>query len=520
MARAIGTIRISSTRQKSASMYGGTGRSRSSKLLAVAFIAGLLLVITGVPAVSQDVGASDGSNSAPTDTTSSDNPTDGATNTDSGSTDSGSTTGSNGLPPLILAPPGGVIRYNLVGGPSDIMICPPVSIASFARTSNQHAVGVGLDAICGTATGNSANLRQQILGLPTIGERQAALGSLGGEIYGTAQAIGLQVADRSLRAITDRIVGNRAFLNRSDSLFLANRTDPMSASSDLVVRGQPAMADSNAWIEGYGTGGSFGYNGNSVASSFNLGGLAFGFDLGHDDTGSIGIAGGSTSTTFQDDLGDRGWIQSYQVGLYGVKHFDNAYGFLALNYGHNQNDINRPITIGNINSIASSSFVGHQFGSYGETGLNLDGPGIRMQPFVGMQYLYLSNSRANENGGGGAALNVAAANYTSLQSHVGTRVLLYALTNPNGVRWTPYLNGRWVSDLIGNQASAFASLSGAPAGASWVVTGNHAGRNFAMIGPGLTVQLTCQISLFANYDYQWAGQYHAHTGSGGLLFAF
>ena len=247
--------------------------------------------------------------------------------------------------------------------------------------------------------------------------------------------------------------------------------------------------------------------------------LAYGLDLGRDESGTIGIAGGNTFTSYGNDLTDRGHVTSYQVGLYAVKRWESAYGFGVVNYGHNRNDITRYITIGAVNAVANGSFIGHQLGSYGEAGLNLDGRAIRAQPFAGLQYLYLSNSRVAENGGGGAALNIAAANLNTLQSHLGARLIVRELTDRNGLRWTPYLNGRYVVDMLGQHNSTTASLSEAP-GASWVVTGSQSGRSLGLVGPGVTVDVVRGVSLFANYDYQWGSRYQAHTGSGGLLILF
>jgi len=350
--------------------------------------------------------------------------------------------------------------------------------------------------------------------------QRAGFNSLSGEVYATAQSMGIRIADNSLQAVSNRLINNAIFLNDGDASALGQRSGGLPMDNQgLVTRGQPTMAMGNGWLQGYGSSGSFSSDGSTPASDYNTGGLAYGIDLGRDDDGVIGITAGNSFTSFGDNLGDHGNVNSFQIGMYALRRFESAYGFAVLNYGHNSNDISRPISIGNPLITASSSFVGHQFGSYGEGGLNFETGLLRWQPFVGLQYINLSNSQASENGAGGLGLNVAAGNLSTLQSHLGSRLILHRLTDSHGRRWTPYVSTRWVSDWLGHQASSFASLSGAP-GASWTVTGNLPGRNLGMFGPGLTVELTPGMSLFANYEYQWGEMFHAHTGSGGLLLQF
>ena len=423
-----------------------------------------------------------------------------------------------------------VIRYNVIpGGNLDggvvntDTIPPPIfyatgggppPLSTVAGTPNQLGVANGVDSVQQVPVG-VASLFQQLHALPTSSAQHSALNALSGEAYGTSQSIGLQIANQTLQSITNRLVNNSQFLIGGDSAIIAQQ----STAPGTILRGQPAMLEARAWAQGYGSSGGFSSDSNASASNYNLGGLSYGVDLARDETGVFGIAGGNTFTTWGNDLTDRGHVSSFQVGLYGMKRFESFYGFAVANYGHNRNDVNRNIKIGTVNAVTTGSFTGHQFGSYGEAGVNLDAPAFRLQPFAGLQYVYLSNGRFTESGGGGAALNVAAANLNTLQSHLGARLVVPEMVTRRGLKWTPYVGGRWVYDMLGQQNSTFASLSGAP-GASWVVTGAQSGRNVGMVGPGVTVELMRGVSLFGNYDFQWANRYQAHTGSGGVLIQY
>jgi uncharacterized protein with beta-barrel porin domain len=397
-----------------------------------------------------------------------------------------------------------------------------------AVTHNQQSVTAGVSRWLelgrqgdplGGATGPTETLLLSISVAPPVVQRQS-LDSLGGEIYGTAQSVGLRIADNSLRVVGSRIINSDLFLNDAAPPLISQvANNPSSLPDGLVVRGQAASPIPSGWLQGYGSSGSWSPDGNASGSNYGLGGMAYGLDIGRDGDEVLGISGGNTFTTFGNNLTDHGNVNSWQIGLYAVKRMERLYGFAVVNYGHNQFHIDRTITLGNQQSLATSSFTGHQFGSYGEGGINYDLTSIRIQPFLGLQYVAISNGSASEGGGGGGALSVSASNLKTLQAHLGARVIAHRLIDSSGRRWTPYFNARWVSDLLGQQATSFASLSGAP-GAAWAVTGNQSGRNLGMLGPGLSVEITQGISVFANYEFQWGTDFRANTGSGGVLFAY
>lgn len=347
--------------------------------------------------------------------------------------------------------------------------------------------------------------------------QRAMLSSLGGEVYGSMQTLSLQIAGLALRTASNRIVNTDLFLHEGDSLFLADSNSDSINSGSSVIRGQHSISFVSAWMQGYGGSGGFSYDGNASASDYGVGGMAYGIDLGRDETGVIGIMGGNTSTSFDDNLSDSVSVNSFQIGLYGLKRNEVSYFFGVMNYGHNRFDVNRIAGLGVAPTAANSCFSGNQFGSYYEFGLNLETSSFRLQPFIGMQHVLMSNSQAHESGPAG--LNVAAENFHSLQSQLGARLIAHRLTDAHGRRWSPYLNGRWAMELMDDQASVFASLNGAPS-AGWVVSGNQPARNVGMISPGLSVELSRGMSLFVAYEYQWGANFRAQTGTGGFLFTF
>lgn len=409
---------------------------------------------------------------------------------------------------------------NSESDPQMLSMMARAAIVQSAHTSNQLAVARTLFAVGGQATGDVDAMIQELQGL-TAPEQRAALDSLSGEAYGTLSSINLQIADRSLRAITNRLINSRLFLTDGDAALLTARGPrPASSEANQLVRGQSPVFGAAGWVQGYGSRGDWSSNGGLSGADYRSSGFAYGIDLAGDDSGVVGISGGHGYTDFGTDQRSSGDVNSHQIGLYLLKQFESFYGLGVVNLGHNRNHVSRLVTVGGIQQRTASAFSGHQFGAYTELGKNFDTSYLRFQPFLGLQYLSVTNNSAYEGPVGGVGLKINGNSTETLQTHLGLRTILQPLQHRSGIELRPYLNTRWVADLLGSDASTTATLVGAPAGASWTVTGNHSGRHLGMVGPGLTAQLTDSVSLFGNFDYQFGSNFNAYTGSGGVLFEF
>lgn len=422
----------------------------------------------------------------------------------------------NVIDPLWLAdgfgPP---IFYSMAGGTFNLS-----SLATSAQTPNQIAVATQLDALSGFTTPEIQAIIDGV-GLLTPDEQRAAFDSLSGETYGTLSSIGLQIGEQSLRTVSNRLVNNLTFLSGGGGVLLGQRSATRTAlGGEQLVRGQSPAFGAAGWMQGYGSSGSWGANGNAAGADYRLGGFSYGADLAGDETGVFGISGGHGFTTLGTDRGDSGNVTSHQVGVYLLKNFDSFYGLGVFNYGHNSNQLTRQVTIGGVQQLVASSLKSNQFGSYSEVGMNLDTEAVRIQPFFALQHLSLTNGSAFEGPGGGVGLNVNGNHTNTLQTHLGARAILQTLRSDSGVEFRPYFSARWAADLLGIDRSTTAGFGGAPAGASWVVTGNHSGRHTGQIGPGFTARVADGVSLFANYDFQFGEHFYSHTGSGGVLFEF
>ncbi len=387
-----------------------------------------------------------------------------------------------------------------------------LALEDVGATGNQRAVGAALDRIALNATGGLQTLLNDLGGASTA-DQQRALSQLSGDVYGTTQSMGLQAGMQFQNSVNDRLVNNGQFLN-SNGDTLAALSDS-TGGDDWIARGQSPSDQWRGWGQGFGTSGRFGSDGNAPGGNYRQGGFAVGLDLGRDETGVIGIANGNAYLDFNQGNGASGQLQAHQVGLYLLKRVDAWYLIGQTNYGYNDFDVTRTVPGGAVQGDP----IAHQFGAYAESGWSLDRGLVRLQPLAALQYQLLAQQGFTETGGPGA-LTVAGTQADSLRTHLGGRVAFAGLEDGGGRVWSPYVHGRWVAELLGDGRLVTAAFNGAPIGGSFVSAGNGLGTHYGMFGAGLNVQLSDHWSGYSNYDLQVSRSLTAHTGSGGLSYAW
>lgn len=371
---------------------------------------------------------------------------------------------------------------------------PTTSIQAAAITSNQRSVGGAMDAIAvGTSqtTFASGQLFSLIntLGISTPDQQRQASDELGGAMFGNMETVGIQLANQFQQQVTNVLVNNGTFL----------ASMPGANPSDVDARGQYPDENTRVWMQGFGVGGNVKNDGNGGGLNYGQGGGLFGIDGGWDETGYVGIAGGSSYAQVNDSFGAKGQITSFQVGGYALKHDDLVYNLCTVNYGYNSYFTNRTVSVPGFQQVLHADYSGNQLGASEETGLKLHFGPVHFQPFVGMQYVYLCQQGLEESGGD-AALTANRARANSLRASVGGRILLDPWEGWNGVIWTPYTQARFVGELLDNQRLVNVAFSQQPVLGAFTSQGTKIGYTFGAFGQGLECRINDAWSLLGNVD--------------------
>jgi uncharacterized protein YhjY with autotransporter beta-barrel domain len=150
------------------------------------------------------------------------------------------------------------------------------------------------------------------------------------------------------------------------------------------------------------------------------------------------------------------------------------------------------------------------------------GGGWKVSPEGGFLYTHVTQNGYSETGAGAFDLTYADQNIDSLRSKLGFHVTDNFTWDR--IAFTPQFRASWYHEILDDSRGVTTSLGGAPALGSFVVQTNSEGRDFAIVGAGLSAtpaELSGDVTFFVNYDAQ-VGQdnYISHTVNGGLRVNF
>jgi outer membrane autotransporter protein len=413
---------------------------------------------------------------------------------------------------------------------------PANSFVSNASTYNQFEVATALDTLTNYYTsGDLHDLLQQLL-LLTPEQQQQVFNQLVGDIYASQTSVELQTTTTWMQLISNRLANMAQQSLTYNEGFVAN-DGPVTSSVDAeiytVSYNQPMEGRASGaapmmsfrrmprnrwtgWTQGYGLGGTVASNGNAGGVGYGLGGTVFGLDKWVSDNTAIGILGGYAGSTARDTLVPSSTsINGYQVGVYGIRTSGPLYLSNIDAYSNDTYQSTRQIGIGGRALIAKSNTYSNQWAHYTELGGTCGSRYAGLQPFVGIQYIYLDQRAFTETGGGAANLNVGSQYTNSVRGSVGTR--LFCTRRYGSVLVMPVASARYQREWGDGTRLITSSFAGAPT-VAFNTAGNDLGRDFGLFGLGTNIILNPRTSLYAGYDLQVAQRYTANMGSGGLQY--
>jgi uncharacterized protein with beta-barrel porin domain len=384
------------------------------------------------------------------------------------------------------------------------------------------AVAKYLDDNSAGASGPFQTLLDDLQQLSTS-QLQTAMQQLGGEIYGSTQQLGIQNTTLMLHTIAQQLQPQsfQQGLSEGDTWARDDVGSQLDEREIVQVSYQPdgAMQFSRApgrmrttWVVGYGLGGDASGDDNATGLDYGMGGALVGFDTYWNRGHRIGLYGGYVGTALNTNGGtarnemNSGQIGTYITGRNGVHYYSIISGFQFDGY-----DSVWQISPG---FAAQASYDGWQGFSYLERGFVLYNSGRwSCQPFAGLQYVHIRQNGFTETGDDEVALNVDGVDNDSLRSVLGIRTQVRTVPSRRNVM--PEFRAAWVHEFLDTNSPIVARF-GSVGGAGFVVDGLNLGRDWALVGTGLSFNLGGGWSGQANYDAQMNEHQAFHIGSGSL----
>jgi outer membrane autotransporter protein len=381
--------------------------------------------------------------------------------------------------------------------------------------SNQQQVGLMLNRVAGTPTGDLGAVLVALVNLPTASDVQNAYRQISPEKAGSLANLGFVAATFQMRNLATRTTnlrflqgesGGGGGLNSGSLRFNYTRLEGMmlaysgASLSNLFSARKEFTAPESRWGLFADGGAAFGNqktSANQTGYNFTLGGFTIGADYRLRDNLLVGLATGysNTSSSF---YGSGGNVNANTVPFNAFAAYfpGSLYAYGSVGYALNLYDLKRGINFGGLDRTASSSTTGNQFNLYGETGYDLRLSRFILTPAATLAYSALWVGGFTEQGGGALNLKVAAQSANSLQTGLGGRVTIPLKVG--SVKVVPQGYVFYQHEFSNGSRGLNASLS--QAGSSFSFQTDAAGRNFMVAGANLTVGLKKNLYAQINYN--------------------
>jgi uncharacterized protein with beta-barrel porin domain len=294
-------------------------------------------------------------------------------------------------------------------------------------------------------------------------------------------------------------------------------------ASAMPVKAPPATFDQRYGVWGAAYGGSGSVRGDpfvgSSTTTASVAAFAAGIDYraSPDTVFGFALAGGGTSWGLDGGLGG-GRSDFFQAGLYGSRHWGNAYLSGALAYNFHDVTTNRTVTIAGTDML-QARFRANGVGSRLEGGYRVATPWLGITPYAAaqVQAIFLPNYGESATAGSNQfALNFASQTATTTRTELGAwfdkswldRTTLLG----RDARMTLYGRLAWAHDF-GNTPSASAIFQALP-GSNFVVNGAAPARDGGLVTAGAKYELLNGWSFTAKFDGEFSSTTSIYSGTG------
>jgi uncharacterized protein with beta-barrel porin domain len=380
----------------------------------------------------------------------------------------------------------------------DLVVVRP-SLATFATTPNNTAVGNVLDIIDGTAVGSLMDVQIALQSAGSGGAINKILDGLVPSVAGEAVVGALNDISATQSAVNIRM----AELRTGDGQTGMTAGDDGSISGENIwfqTYGQTATQDASGGVKGY-TSDTVGFAlGMDSTNVYNNGVFGLSFNLGKT------TADADNATTTKTD------VDSYGLNLYtsydlGEDVFFNG----QFGYAYNKINSDRHNVV-NPGDTANADYNSHQFSAKLALGSDYSVDySTLLTPSISADYTHLATGGYDETGIGNAGLEVSSASLNILKLGVGVNTT-WNLINRDGSMLKPSVRAGYTYNLINDKVETTSSFIGDPAGTIFTTSGPDPDRSAFNLGGGLTYMTNANWDLSGNYDYTYKSSYTSHAG--------
>jgi outer membrane autotransporter protein len=325
--------------------------------------------------------------------------------------------------------------------------------------------------------------------------------------------LGLDAPQVLTQAVQDRLVASGGVLGDGP---------PNAAAARRSTRAAAPVGELDFWARGYDQFGSA--SGMGTGYDVNRGApLIGGFDWRFGSGVVLGLAGTYVESTASFKDGSHTTGSSYQGAAYagwaGGPWYALGSGVVSIN----NFATTRQLASFGLTGAATSTPTGQSYQGHAEAGYHwllpagLAGRNLSVTPYAALDYVTARSDSFNETGGFGAlAVNVADSN--SFATTLGLRLTSKMSVGAHGFV-VPELRVGWNHEFLDASQTISGSLLGVP-GSAFSTTGINFGRDSALVGAGVSADLSKDAKVFLDYDGKLTAKLQEHSVSGGMRMRF
>jgi fibronectin-binding autotransporter adhesin len=282
----------------------------------------------------------------------------------------------------------------------------------------------------------------------------------------------------------------------------------------LVVGDVPTRAHRNAWFKGLGFFNDVDAVGSAPGYSANTGGGVVGIDQAFGQNTRLGIAGGYTITDLVMGNASRAKAEdnAARFNLYGTHSFEFATLSGVGGFAFHDLESER-------NLLGIGTALGEQ--SQNETSLNFQltmnpiGEVHSLLPYVGIQWVQLSQDAYTETGTPGFDLAFDKATVDSTRPYIGLGYQ-YRIVSQSGLSAIPFLFSRYSHETNTDSNLSHFSLNDT----NFTVAGVRPSRSIVSLGGGINAQFQQNMDWYVGYNVDLGDRGTNQNATGGLGFNF
>ncbi|MDF7826042.1 autotransporter domain-containing protein [Pontiellaceae bacterium B12227] len=289
-----------------------------------------------------------------------------------------------------------------------------------------------------------------------------------------------------------------------------DRTDSSTAPEGAAGPHAPEQ-ELQGWISAFGTWGNQDASGGFDGYEANVSGFMVGADLSVADNVLVGLAGGSSSATIDQNAGSSSDIKSIYAALYGSVGTEDWFGDISLIYANSAIDSRLDPTFDTTAEYDAQNFAVMLGG-----GKEYVGKYLIFTPQASILANYYAQYSYEEKSSDAVARKVYSFNQFYVQSNLGASLAMY--TTAGNVTFKPELSAYWQHEWNANEEDLDFRLQGSSNRYTMQLQAPE--KDILKLGIGSSAKFGEYLELRADLDTRIGKNYSDYTLLGSLRYQF